>query len=248
MKTNNRGENGEDRPDGISVVFFDLDHTLWDFERNSGEALSQALRALSLVGRNGLTEQAFISRYHVINDRMWDEYRRGVIAKSELRTRRFERALALFSIRDNGLAERLAETYLDLCPRKRNLFPGVEQVLKTLSARYPVWLLTNGFSEVQAVKVDNPAIKPYISGMVTSEQAGAKKPAREIFDYAAAQAGTEPVRCAMVGDDLQNDVLAALDAGFCRAVWFNPGGKEDAGASRGGVWQVRTLAEIPGIL
>ena len=163
----------ENITEGISVVFFDLDHTLWDFERNSAEALSQTLHLLGLVDRNGLTEQEFIARYHVINDRMWDEYRRGLIAKSELRTRRFDRALALFSIREDGLAERFARTYLDLCPRKRHLLPGARQTLELVSARYPVWLLTNGFSEVQTIKVDNPDIKPYIRGMVTSAQAEA---------------------------------------------------------------------------
>ena len=94
-----------------------------------------------------------------------------------------------FPIRENGLAERFADMYLSLCPVKKNLFPGAQDVLENLSARYPVWLLTNGFSEVQAVKIENPGIKPYISGMVTSEEAGAKKPSREIFDYAVKRAG-----------------------------------------------------------
>lgn len=232
--------------EGISVVFFDLDHTLWDFERNSAEALSQTLHLLGLVGRNGLTEQEFIARYHVINDRMWDEYRRGLIAKSELRTRRFDRALALFSIREDGLAERFARTYLDLCPRKQHLLPGARQTLEQVSARYPVWLLTNGFSEVQTIKVDNPDIKPYIRGMVTSEQAEAKKPSPEIFLYAARQAGVPPSRCAMIGDDLQNDVLAAVQAGFCRGVWFSPKREElPQEADRQRVCRVSSLLEVP---
>lgn len=229
----------------ISALFFDLDHTLWDFERNSAEALSETLQALDLVGRNGLTIETFIARYHVINDRMWDEYRRGVIGKSDLRTRRFEQALALFSIRDAGLAERFADRYLSVCPRKRHLFPGVRQTLDTLSRRWPVWLLTNGFSEVQAVKVDNPAIKPYLSGVVTSEAAEAKKPSPRIFHYAAGQAGVAAARCAMVGDDLQNDVLAALDAGFAFGVWFDPAGKGRNAALPDRVWRVEALEQIP---
>ena len=231
----------------ISVLFFDLDHTLWDFERNSGEALAETLHNLSLVGRNGLTEEAFISRYHVINDHMWDQYRRGAIVKSDLRTRRFGEALALFSIRDKGLAERFADTYLSICPHKKNLFPGAQQVLAELSSRYPIWLLTNGFSEVQTVKIDNPAINPYISGMVTSEEAGAKKPSRAIFDYAVCKAGTEASRCAMIGDDMDNDVLAALDAGFSRGVWFNPAGKEHTAEQREGVTEIHSLTELTDI-
>ena len=242
--TDNRKNGVADRPD---MLFFDLDHTLWDFERNSGEALAETLHNLGLVGRNGLTEEAFISRYHVINDRMWDEYRRGVIEKSQLRTRRFADALALFSIRDNGLAERFAQMYLDICPRKKNLFPGAQQVLEELSARYPVWLLTNGFSEGQAIKINNPAINPYISGMVTSEEAGAKKPSRAIFDYAVCKAGVEAARCAMIGDDMDNDVLAALDAGFPRAVWFNPNGKKHAVSGRGNVSEIQSLTELTDI-
>ncbi|MBQ7763251.1 MAG: YjjG family noncanonical pyrimidine nucleotidase [Flavobacteriales bacterium] len=231
---------------GISTLFFDLDHTLWDFELNSSLALEETLENLSLVGRNGLTAENFIKRYHVINDRMWDQYRRGKIEKSALRSRRFDEALALFSIRENGLAERFADMYLSLCPVKKNLFPGAQDVLENLSARYPVWLLTNGFSEVQAVKIENPGIKPYISGMVTSEEAGAKKPSREIFDYAVKRAGAEASSSAMIGDDLENDVHAALAAGFARAVWFNPSGSQgDVSDSRISV--VKSLEELAGI-
>lgn len=226
------------------VVFFDLDHTLWDFERNSGEALSQTLHDLDLVGRNGLTEEAFIRRYHVINDRMWDEYRRGLIEKGELRGRRFEQALAAFSIRENGLAERFADRYLTLCPLKQNLVDGAEEVLRAWSGRGPVWLLTNGFSEVQAVKIENPGIKPYISGMVTSEEAGAKKPSPEIFRYALEKAGAEACEALMVGDDADNDVAAALDAGWAGAVWFNPAGKAHPVADRAGAGEVRSLWEL----
>lgn len=231
----------------ISVLFFDLDHTLWDFERNSGEALAETLHNLGLVGRNGLTEEAFISRYHVINDRMWDQYRRGEIVKSDLRTRRFGEALALFSIRDSGLAEHFADMYLSICPHKKNLFPGAEQVLAELSSRYPIWLLTNGFSEVQAIKINNPAINPYISGMVASEEAGAKKPSRAIFDYAVRKAGANASRCVMIGDDADNDVLAALDAGFSWGVWFNPAGKEHAASRRENVSQIQSLTELTDI-
>lgn len=231
---------------GVTTLFFDLDHTLWDFERNSSLALEETLENLGLVGRNGLTAENFIKRYHVINDRMWDQYRRGQIEKSALRSRRFDEALALFSIRERGLAERFADMYLSLCPVKKNLFPGAQDVLEKLSARYPVWLLTNGFSEVQAVKIENPGIKPYISGMVTSEEADAKKPSREIFDYAVKRAGAEASRSAMIGDDLENDVHAALAAGFAQAVWFNPSGAAgDISDSRISV--VKSLDEITGI-
>lgn len=231
---------------GISTLFFDLDHTLWDFELNSSLALEETLENLSLVGRNGLTAENFIKRYHVINDRMWDQYRRGKIEKSALRSRRFDEALALFSIRENGLAERFADMYLSLCPVKKNLIPSAQDVLENLSARYPVWLLTNGFSEVQAVKIENPGIKPYISGIVTSEEAGAKKPSREIFDYAVKRAGAEASSSAMIGDDLENDVHAALAAGFARAVWFNPSGSQgDVSDSRISV--VKSLEELAGI-
>ncbi|MDD4819555.1 MAG: YjjG family noncanonical pyrimidine nucleotidase [Flavobacteriales bacterium] len=204
------------------TLFFDLDHTLWDFERNSAEALEETLIALNLIGRNGITAQNFISRYHVINDKMWDEYRRGVIEKEALRTRRFEDALALFSIRENGLAERFAQTYLDLCPRKKNLFPHTEEVLKKLSEKCTMHLITNGFSEVQTIKMENKGLKPYFHQMITSEEAGAKKPSAEIFDYAVNKTGAEKKNSVMIGDDIENDVMAAINAGFDSAVWFNP--------------------------
>lgn len=209
-----------------NTLFFDLDHTLWDFERNSGEALRETLHSLDLIGRNGITEENFITRYHVINDVMWDQYRRGVIGKDDLRTRRFEDALALFSIRENGLAERFAQTYLSICPRKQHLFPYTEEVLKVLSQKYVLHLITNGFSEVQTIKMQNPGLKPFFSQMITSEAAEAKKPSPQIFDFAIEKTGATKENSIMIGDDIENDVMASLNAGFSHAVWFNPEGKK----------------------
>ena len=209
----------------IKTVFWDLDHTLWDFECNSGEALQETLYGLDLVGRNGLEVDDFIARYHVINDRMWDEYRRGLIVKEDLRARRFDEALGLFGIQEEGLGERFATMYLDICPRKKNLFPYAGDVLKTIAQKYPQYIITNGFSEVQSIKMENDSLKPYICRTITSEEAGAKKPSPRIFEYALSSVGCRADESIMIGDDIDNDIIAALEAGFARGIWFNPTGK-----------------------
>ena len=210
----------------IKTIFWDLDHTLWDFERNSGEALQETLYGLDLVGRNGLEVDEFIARYHVINDRMWDEYRRGLIVKEDLRARRFDEALGLFGIQEIGLGERFATMYLDICPLKKNLFPRAGEVLKTIAQKYPQYIITNGFSEVQSIKMENDDLKPYICRTITSEEAGAKKPSPRIFEYALSCVGCRADESIMIGDDIDNDIIAALDAGFARGIWFNPTGKK----------------------
>ncbi|MBQ8650596.1 MAG: YjjG family noncanonical pyrimidine nucleotidase [Flavobacteriales bacterium] len=229
--------------ESIKTIFWDLDHTLWDFERNSGEALRETLYGLNLVGRNGLEVDDFIERYHVINDRMWDEYRRGLIEKEDLRARRFDEALGLYGIREEGLGERFASMYLDICPRKKNLFPYANEVLEKLSRKYPQYIITNGFSEVQSIKMNNDGLSPYIRRTITSEEAGAKKPSPVIFEYAMREVNATPSESIMIGDDLDNDVIAALNAGFARGIWFNPTGKNrDIWDDR--IIEIHTLAEI----
>ena len=231
----------------IKTIFWDLDHTLWDFERNSGEALQETLYGLDLVGRNGLEIDDFIARYHVINDRMWDEYRRGLIVKEDLRARRFDEALGLYGIKEDGLGERFATMYLDICPLKKNLFPGATHVLEELSKKYPQYIITNGFSEVQAIKMDNDGLKPYICRTITSEEAGARKPSPIIFEYALKTVGGDAASSMMIGDDLDNDVIAALNAGFARGIWFNPTGKKrDITDDR--IIEIHSLIEILDII
>lgn len=231
----------------IKYVFFDLDHTLWDFERNSTEMLGEVLDELGLIGRNGLSKDLFIAKYHSINDRMWDLYRRGEIDKQTLRNKRFEDTLELFSIREDGLGKRFADMYLDGSPKKKHLFDGALEILESLSQKYPIYLLTNGFSEVQDIKIRNTGIDRYITRMITSEEAGAKKPAREMFDYAIRQTGADPLQSIMIGDDLENDVMGALNADFAEGVFFNPKNSPiDITDPR--IHHIQSLRQIPQII
>ena len=136
----------------ITHVYFDLDHTLWDFETNSREALTEIFEKFEL-GKRGVRGVAdFIRVYEKVNHRMWDEYRRGVRSKSKLRKERFPTALGLFEIKDEKTAIEANEYYLEHSPRKTNLFDHAHETLEYLKEKYKLYIITNGFQEIQTIK------------------------------------------------------------------------------------------------
>lgn len=205
------------------AIFFDLDHTLWDFELNSHEAIAELYtqHELSHKGINDFTE--FIKVYKKVNHEMWDDYHHNRISKEALRFGRFSRALKSFNINDDGLAENLSIQYLEICPVKTNLFPNTLTVLDYLKQHYDLHIITNGFKEVQYLKIRNSGLEKYFSKIHISEEIGFKKPEPEIFLHAVKTAGTIPEKCIMVGDNLDTDIKGASNAGIDH-VFFNPEG------------------------
>lgn len=205
------------------AIFFDLDHTLWDFELNSHEAIAELYmqHELSNKGINDFTE--FIKVYKKVNHEMWDDYHHNRISKEALRFGRFSRALKSFNINDDGLAENLSIQYLEICPVKTNLFPNTLTVLDYLKQHYDLHIITNGFKEVQYLKIRNSGLEKYFSKIHISEEIGFKKPEPEIFLHAVKTAGTIPEKCIMIGDNLDTDIKGASNAGIDH-VFFNPEG------------------------
>lgn len=205
------------------AIFFDLDHTLWDFELNSHEAIAELYmqHELSNKGINDFTE--FIKVYKKVNHEMWDDYHHNRISKEALRFGRFSRALKSFNINDDGLAENLSIQYLEICPVKTNLFPKTLTVLDYLKQHYDLHIITNGFKEVQYLKIRNSGLEKYFSKIHISEEIGFKKPEPEIFLHAVKTAGTIPEKCIMIGDNLDTDINGASNAGIDH-VFFNPEG------------------------
>ena len=204
-------------------IFFDLDHTLWDFDRNSYETISELydLHELEQAGVSSL--QDFMNVYLNINQTMWDEYHKNVINKETLRAGRFARTLNFFGVDNNVLTEKLASQYLDVCPHKTHLFPEAIEVLDYLSAKYNLHIITNGFKEVQYTKIRNSGIDKYFDKIHISEEIGFKKPDREIFNYAVRQAETIHEHCIMIGDNPETDIMGALNSGIDH-ILFNPHG------------------------
>jgi putative hydrolase of the HAD superfamily len=203
------------------AVFFDLDHTLWDFELNSHSAIIDLFYFHKLDELGISAPVDFISTYKEVNKNMWDEYHRNTISKEMLRSGRFSKTLEIFGINDTKLAESLASNYIQTCPFKTNLFPGTIEILEYLSEKYSLHIITNGFKEVQYLKIRNSGLEPFFDNVHISEEIGYKKPEPEIFNYAVSKSGTVREYCVMIGDNLETDIAGAENAGI-DPVFFNP--------------------------
>ena len=201
-------------------IFFDLDRTLWDFDRNSALTLKEVLQQLNLQ-EDIPDAEAFIDLYHRINVLMWDDYRKGTISKERLRSHRFYLSLKEIGINDRKLADRIGADYLRISPTKTVLVPHARDILEYLSGQYHLHILTNGFHSTQTAKIGHCGIEGYFDTLITSESVGHHKPSKGIFEYALGVTGATRRASLMVGDDLEVDVIGARDSGIDQ-VYFNP--------------------------
>lgn len=202
-------------------IFFDLDHTLWDFEKNSEETLEHLYHHYNLVNWGIEHPGLFISTYRRINDAMWAAYSRGELDKQTLREARFSNALIELGVPNEELPTGIWQLYLDICPTKANLFPHALEVLGYVSERYSVTILTNGFEETQQRKLHHSGIKPFVHHLITSEKLGFAKPDRRIFEHGMALNNAQQHDVLMIGDNIETDIEGARGAGIDH-VFFNP--------------------------
>ncbi len=202
-------------------IFFDLDRTLWDFETNSHAAMLELYHEFDLPSMGIRDFDRWHKRYRKFNDMYWIDYREGKMEKELLRWIRFYKAFEQYGIQDEALARRFAEAYVNLSPTKELLIEGVGEVLDHLHPKYPLHIITNGFEEVQHIKLASSKILKYFTTVINSESVGHKKPSREIFAYACRLTGSTPQDSLMIGDDLIADINGALGAGW-DAIWYNP--------------------------
>ncbi|MEC5147879.1 YjjG family noncanonical pyrimidine nucleotidase [Chitinophaga sp. 212800010-3] len=203
-------------------LFFDLDHTLWDFEKNEQETLQELFSSHNLAARGISSFEAFHVSYVAHNERLWDRFRKGFITRKDLRDKRFRLTLIDFRIGDEQLTQQLADGFLEILPTKKALFPETKETLDYLAAKnYPMHMITNGFEETQLQKMKNSGIDHYFTHIITSELAGSLKPYREIFDFAISKAGTSAAESIMVGDAMELDIKGAHGVGMDQ-VYFNP--------------------------
>lgn len=224
----------------VAHIFFDLDRTLWDFERNSAETLGELFAELKLNYAGIPDAKTFIDTYIQKNDLCWALYRQNKISKDRLRVERFVMALAEFQIQDDTLAHELAEKYVERSPLKTGLFPHTLETLTYLTEKYTLHIITNGFEEVQHIKLKQSGLEPYFKTVTTSERAGCKKPDAQIFKHAMAVAGAYSFNSLMIGDDYEVDVVGALGVGM-QAIHFVP---DSAEVSRDDVHRVYDLREL----
>ncbi|HBH06712.1 MAG TPA: noncanonical pyrimidine nucleotidase, YjjG family [Flavobacteriales bacterium] len=207
-----------------SHLFFDLDHTLWDFHENSKETLKEIYR--EWFSELKLFEfEEFYATYVKFNDTLWASYRSGRMSKETLRIERFRRTLYKLQYREKDEIQSISKYYLDQSPQKTNLIPGTKEVLDFLKDRYRMIILTNGFQEVQEIKMANSGLSPFFSDMITAEMAGVSKPKKKIFQLALKRCSVRAQDALMIGDNLEVDVIGAKKVGIDQ-VWFNPEQKQ----------------------
>ncbi len=198
-------------------LFFDLDHTLWDFTTNSRATLAELHGDLGLEAEGVPDAHELIAAYEEVNRELWGRYEQGHIPKEVMRVLRFRTALRGFGVTRRGLAETMSHEYLERCPRRTELFPGVLQLLHDLQGHYRLHIITNGFDEVQRVKLKSSGIDGLFDEVVTSERAGASKPSPLIFAHAQRRTRSLPEESLMVGDNVLSDMLGARQAGWDHA-------------------------------
>jgi putative hydrolase of the HAD superfamily len=196
-------------------LFFDLDHTLWDFDANARATLQQLHLDLNLVSKGIHDFEVFYKNYIEHNDKLWARYRKGYIKQEELRIKRMWLTLLDFKIADEDLARQLNELFLQLLPSRTILFPDTKEVLSYLEQKgYKLHIITNGFEKTQHSKLETSGLAPYFIEVITSEGSNSLKPEKAIFDFAMKKAGTVAQESLMIGDALDVDVLGAMNAGI----------------------------------
>jgi putative hydrolase of the HAD superfamily len=196
-------------------LFFDLDHTLWDFDTNSREALEDIYHSLSLAEAGVYDFDLFHKLYLGHNERLWDRYRNGLMKVDDLRWKRMALTLLEFKIGDDALARKMGIEFLDILPTKKVLFPDTAEVLQYLTEKkYNLHLITNGFEKTQHHKLKTAGIDIFFREVITSEGSNSLKPHPEIFDYALLKTGAGIKESIMIGDTPEVDILGARQAGM----------------------------------
>lgn len=205
----------------VKHIFFDLDKTLWDFETNSSLALNELYIKHELSSHGIPSIEEMIDIYSKINQKLWAEYAMNIISKETLRTQRFNETFEYFGVYNYDLAFQFGLDYVEVSPRKNTLYPHTIETLNYLKEKYQLHIITNGFEEVQYIKLESSGILNYFKEIITSEKAGAKKPDKAIFEFALNISNASPENSIMIGDDIDVDIKGALNSNL-RAIHFLP--------------------------
>lgn len=207
-------------------LFFDLDRTLWDFERSALLTFEEMHEVYDIQA----PFNEYYRSYQAINHQLWEQYKENRIGKEELALKRFELSLQRFGIDNPDLAKRLAFHYREHSPKKVSLFDGCHELLAYLEGRYSMHIITNGFEEIQFIKLERGGLHSYFQHVITSEKVGFKKPDPRIFEFALEVTGAKPSESLMIGDDHEVDILGAQGIGMDQAL-VHSNGQDACGAT-----------------
>ncbi len=224
----------------ITDIFFDLDHTLWDFDKNSIQAFDKIFKEHHPT----IDTEKFIEIYAPINQACWKLYQVDKITHEELRYNRLKQSFDAikYTISDSEI-DRISHDYIAFLPDNNQLFEGAIEVLDYLKPKYTLHIITNGFAEVQKRKISNSGLEDYFKTITNSEMAGVKKPHPTIFEFAVSLAKTNKENAIMIGDCIDADVRGALDFGM-EAILFD----EKELHEFEGIQKISSLLELKKIL
>jgi putative hydrolase of the HAD superfamily len=193
-------------------LFFDLDGTLWDIHGNAKMTLQQMFVQFEL---QHVSFEDFHAIYLHHNERVWAMYRQGTMTKEELRTARFSRSFDEMGVSYTAeWMEQFAQAFVDQCPRQPHVIPGAIELLRYLQGRYSMHIITNGFKEIQGIKMEGSGLAPFFMHNINSEDVGVRKPHPQIFEYALQLTGAVKEESLMIGDDWEADILGARNFGM----------------------------------
>lgn len=196
-------------------LFFDLDHTLWDFDSNAKDSLREIYDLFQLKDRAIESFEDFHKTYLGHNAILWSRFEKGYITSEELKWRRMWRTLLDFKVADEKLSKDIGTLYLELLPQKAKVFDYTFEILDYLTDKgYRLHLLTNGFEKTQRGKLSSSKLEGYFNTVITSEASNSMKPKKEIFDYALQQTGGSIAESIMLGDNVDADIAGANNAGM----------------------------------
>lgn len=225
-------------------IFFDLDHTLWDYDRNVTESLSELYQIYGLQDLGIQSIEKFFDSFHAVNFQLWDWYNLGKIDKHNLRNERFPRIFSHAGAKAETIPLGFEEDFMDRTSSKPHLFPYSREILTYLKKKYRIHIISNGFNESQAKKMKSADLDGFFDLVITSETTGHKKPDPQIFYYAMDQLQTKPHSCLMIGDNPNSDILGAQRAEIDQ-VFFNPDGKT---IHLNPTFEIRHLKELEALL
>lgn len=227
-------------------LFFDLDHTLWDFERNSAECLADIYEIFDFQNLNISSLEAFQQEFSIVNRRQWSLLEQNLITHDELRRRRFQETLENLGVKGlkKSFGLEINEYFLELLPKKAHLIDGAVEVLDYLLPKYDLHIISNGWQDIQVNKMKSSEIHHYFGEIITNELAGTRKPDRRIFDYAIEVTKADLVESLMIGDNYEADVLGAINANM-DTVFYNP---DDIPTGQKPTFDIKKLVELKEIL
>lgn len=227
----------------IKHIFFDLDRTLWDFDRNTREALYELCEKYNLFNTGVTDFEDFYTVFNDKNDFCWQLYRENRMTKNHLRIARFRMVMKHYGYTPDGMARKFAKDFLQLSPTKTGMFDGAVDALKYLNERYKLHIITNGFEEVQHIKLKSAGIDHFFEHIITSERAGHKKPDERIFAFAMKLSNAAAEESLMVGDDPNVDIIGAYAAGM-HTILFDPNEKFAQGKATHRITHLEELLQL----